>query len=135
MATRLQLVALLVSLALVGGGILSFGFVADRDYTYRFDGEVTETPESVPPLYSELSESERGYVDRALAGEVLRFEESPGRLPQLVERDGSYYAFDYAAHNDYTDPATLVPLGSILVGLVALVATIRWEVTSRYVTY
>ncbi|WP_396610972.1 hypothetical protein ACH9L7_12195 [Haloferax sp. S1W] len=135
MTTRAHLVALLVSLALVGGGVLGFGFGSDQDYTYRFESQTTEVPDSVPPLYSELSETERSYVDRALDGEELRFEDDPGNLPGLVERDDTYYRFDFETNNDYTAPETLAPLGAILLGLVGLVATIRWEVASRYVTY
>ncbi|RDZ42886.1 hypothetical protein C5B91_13395 [Haloferax sp. Atlit-10N] len=135
MATRIQLAALLVSLALVGGGVLGFGFVADEDYSYRYEGQLSETPETVPPLYSELSQSEQRAVDRALAGEVLRFEDDPGNLPGLVERDGNYYAFEFDATTDYTAPTTVGSLVAVLLGAVGVVATVRWEVASRYVTY
>ncbi|ELZ95097.1 hypothetical protein C440_08472 [Haloferax mucosum ATCC BAA-1512] len=134
MTTKKQRIALLVSLALLGGGMLGFGFGADRDYTYQYEGEVAETPETVPPLYSELSESSQDAVDRALDGEVLQFEDSK-TLPGLVERDGTYHAFAFETNIDYADPTTIVPMVTLVLGLVGVIATVRWEVTSRYVTY
>ncbi|WP_410765957.1 hypothetical protein [Haloferax sp. DFSO60] len=135
MASRLQLAALVLALALLGFGILGFGFFGDSDYTYQFDRERTDVPETVQPSYDSLSATQQQYVDRALEGETLHFEESPGRLPQVVERDGVYYYFDFDTSRDYTDPTTFVPLGMSLAGLVGLIATIRWDVTSRYVAY
>ncbi|MFC7204901.1 hypothetical protein ACFQJC_15395 [Haloferax namakaokahaiae] len=135
MTSRLQVVALVISLALLGFGILGYGFFGDTDYTYQFDHETTEAPERVQPSYDSLSATQREYVDRALDGETLRFEEDPERLPRIVERDEVYYHFDFEENRDYTDPTTLLPLSMSLAGLIGLVATIRWEVTSRYVTY
>ena len=90
---------------------------ADFDYHFSYNHQIqdpTFEQERETTPYDQLSPEERQYVDAALDGERFDFEDDSRTMPSIVERGGTYYAFDSGRSVDWLNPGSF---GPVLVGL------------------
>jgi hypothetical protein len=110
-----------VGLCLVAVGTTGYAVTFDQDY--RVTAFTTDEAGS-GVAYESLTERRQATVDRALAGASVSVEERAAAPPNLVERDGTIYAFKVKTVTDFQEPGhpvhypslALAGLGVLLVG-------------------
>lgn len=118
-------IALLVSVGIVVLGLWGFFALADYDYRVRHtDTTVSIAAEAEAHDFHRLDTRELKIFEEATTAEAY-VSEDPVSFPETVQRNDTYYDFESTSAHDWTDPLTIVPVLTILGGIVSLGAAGR----------
>jgi hypothetical protein len=118
------LVALLLSVGIVILGGAGFVAVADQDCRLEQTDTIVTVTDLDARAYDSLDAQEFEIFETARESEAYVAEE-PFDFPDRVQRNDTYYEFQYSCFYDWTDPATVLPLLTSLGGLAGVVVSLR----------
>ncbi|WP_254534519.1 hypothetical protein [Halomarina litorea] len=115
-----------ITVMLLGAG--AWFATADKDYTWEYERVESEFPQHAGEMgfYDSLPEAHKEDFQRALDGEVIRYEsraDSPKR--EVIKKDGEFYVFTLQSNFDWLNPLTFGPALLSLGGLAVVVAMAR----------
>ncbi len=104
----------------LGGG--GFFAVADQDYRLRHtDTTVSIVQDERARDFERLTPRQRQIFEKA--GESAAYvSDDPFEFPDRVQRNDTYYDFEYTSAYDWTNPRTAVPAFTFLGGFLGVVA-------------
>lgn len=123
--STLHFVMLFVGICVAFVGVGGWFALHDTDYGYSYDRASDTFPQhadGTTEYYDQLEANQRAAVDRAMAGETLRYETEEDVPPAVVRKNETYHAFDKWAYFDWLNPVTL---GPTLVGLLGVGITVE----------
>lgn len=130
--STLHFVAVLLGACLLFAGAGGFFALHDQDWKYSYDRAEDSSPDNEGSVeyYAELSPEERKRVDRAIAGETLRFETEQPVPPAVVRKDETYHVFDRFTVFDFTARGTYSTLAALIAGIALMTEGARRDVRS-----
>ncbi|MFD1515496.1 hypothetical protein [Halomarina rubra] len=124
----LYFVMFIVGVTMLLSGVLGWFIFADKDYSIIYEYSSEDAPAGVSDgrldvdRYDSLDEQQRADFERAVDGEVIKYDDSSMVWAEAIDRNGTYYVFSTGGKLDWFDPATS---GSAVLGLVGLVTVVQ----------
>ncbi|SIQ88536.1 hypothetical protein SAMN05421858_0693 [Haladaptatus litoreus] len=132
MVSRKHFGLFFVGLLIMVGGVYPFFVFADYDYRYESIGQSKESPdERAWQNFAELSPNDQKTVQNTIEGQEYTFESKEQLPPEVVKKEEDYYYFDDTQTPDWSNPQTPGTLLVSLLGLLAVLQSIRLELGSR----